>query len=104
MTSHWEGLSLALVEAMAAGLPVVVSDVPGLREVVTAESQAGFLVDPTDEKAIAERLQTLIDDPGLRRRMGENARRHATQFSVDTTIAAYLGLYDEVARHQSRSR
>ncbi|MBS9392148.1 MAG: glycosyltransferase family 4 protein [Dolichospermum sp. LBC05a] len=39
MTSLWEGFGLAIVEGMAAGLPVVVSDVPGVREVVTSESK-----------------------------------------------------------------
>ncbi len=98
MMSHWEGFGLALVEAMAAGLPVVASDVPGLREVVTPESQAGFLVEPTDAEAIAGRLRVLLDDPALRRRMGHSARLRAADFDVGNTIAAYLELYHLVLR------
>ena len=93
MPSHWEGLSLALIEAMAVGLPIVVSDVPGLREVVTPESQAGFLIDPNDAEAIAEHVQLLLDDPALRRRMGRNARQRAAHFDIVQTIAAHLDLY-----------
>jgi len=100
LTSYWEGFGLAVVEAMAVGLPVVVSDVPGLREVVTPESQAGFLIDPTDDEAFAEHLVTLLDDPALRQRMGNNARQQAARFDIKNTIAAYLDLYSVVLRER----
>jgi len=79
---------------------VVVSDVPGLREVVTPESQAGFLIAPTDDEAFAEHLVTLLDDPALRQRMGNNARQQAARFDIKNTIAAYLDLYSVVLRER----
>jgi glycosyltransferase involved in cell wall biosynthesis len=61
------------VEAMASGLPVVVSGVQALGEIITDEV-TGMWFPPEDARALADRLQLLAGDPGLRRSLGENAR------------------------------
>lgn len=105
MTSHWEGLSLAVVEAMAAGLPVVVPDVPGMREVVQgADDAPGFLIDPDAPSDIAARLQTLARDAALRQQMGQRAREHAARFDLRDTITAHLKLYGEMAWQKRGTR
>lgn len=73
--SLWEGLPLSVVEAHAAGLPVVGSDVKGIREVVTPET--GVLCEPRNPAAFAASLATLFDEPFLRQRMALHARRRA---------------------------
>ena len=76
LTSLSEGLSTATLEAMAVGLPVVVTDVGGMREAVT-DGVDGFVVPPRDPDTIAAALVELAGDAELRRRMGEQGRRRA---------------------------
>lgn len=73
LPSRWEGLPLAILEAMSAGLPTVVSDIPGNRDLVEHEVD-GHLFRPDDDADLAARLEPLIADAGLRRQMGGNAR------------------------------
>jgi glycosyltransferase involved in cell wall biosynthesis len=97
-TSLWEGFGLAVVEAMSAGLPVVVSDVPGVQEVVGDNTNCGFLVNPTSENEITQKIKTLIDNPPLRRSMGDNARIQAANFDISKTINQHLNLYYSVCK------
>lgn len=92
--SRKEGLPLAVVEAMALGLPVVASDIPAHREVL-GEGSAG-LVDGTPA-ALAERLTTVLGDAELRGRMAaENRTRARSEFDVRDMLAALDGVYREV--------
>ncbi len=96
MTSYWEGFGLAVVEAMACGLPVVVSDVPGVRETVGQRQKSGFLVDPRDSVGIAEKLRKLILSSKLCTEMGEYNRLCAKRYSIERTAQGYLDLYQKV--------
>ena len=96
MPSYWEGFGLAVVEAMACGLPVVVSDVPGVREIVGQDQKSGFLVDPHDPVCIAERLRYLILSNKLRADMGAYNRVYARKYSINRTAQGYLNLYQKV--------
>jgi glycosyltransferase involved in cell wall biosynthesis len=93
MPSLSEGLPLALVEAMAAALPVVVSDVGGVPEVAVPGKEA-ILVPPGDPGKLAEGLSMLLLDPAARAVLGAAARERAVRdFSVSTMCAAYERLY-----------
>ncbi len=93
LSSRTEGYSLALVEAAAAGLPIVATDVGGNAEIV-AQDVTGLLVPAGDPQALARALEALSDDPGLRARMGEAARRWALEHgSIDSMYRHYLWLY-----------
>jgi glycosyltransferase involved in cell wall biosynthesis len=93
MPSKWEGFGLAAVEAMNASLPLVVSDVPGLREIVNSGSPCALLVDPESPEAIAAGLRQLLASPELRLRFGENAFKQAQNFSVDQMVEDHINLY-----------
>lgn len=97
LPSKSEGLSNTILEAMAAGQPVVATDVGGASELVI-DGQTGLLVPPEDSDALAAAVATLAADPGRRRRMGEAGQQRArNEFSLDRMVASYETLYLDVA-------
>ena len=93
---YGEGIPKSLLEAMACGLPIVTTDAPGCREVVT-DADNGFLVPVRDAAALAAALEKLIRDPALRQRMGQRSRARAlAEFSQEQVIAETLQLYQEM--------
>lgn len=91
MTSLWEGMPLALIEAQAAGLPAVVLNVEGCKDIVT-DGVTGFICDNTDQ--MQNRLKQLISDPQLRKKMGLSARKIALQrFAEDRMNSETLTAY-----------
>lgn len=95
LPSITEGMSNALLEAMAAGLPVVASNVGGNKDVITHQ-QSGFLVDWEDPKLCARMLMTLCSDRALRQRMGNAARRQIRAFAMGDVAERYHSLYRAV--------
>ncbi len=96
LSSRYEGLPLALMEAMAAGCPVVATNVGGVGEVVADES-VGYLVPPADPPRLAEAINRIVGDPQMRRAMASAARaRVLGSFTVDAcyerTTLIYRGL------------
>jgi len=96
LPSLWEGLSIAMLEAMAAGLPVVVSDVAGAREVVT-DGVTGLVVRPGDPTALARVAERLLDDASLRKRLAQAGRRLVLQqFKWEKVVSDTVALYDRL--------
>jgi len=93
MSSHYEGLSLSSIEGMAVGKPFVASDVDGLREIVEG---AGILVPHQDEKALAEILLKLKEDPALRERVASSCMERASQYDFSKMAEAYFNVYSEI--------
>jgi hypothetical protein len=84
-----------LLEAAACGRAIVTTDMPGCREIV-AHGDNGLLVPPRDAAALADALQTLLQDPERRSHMGTRGRELAVQeFSVEKVVAETLALYRE---------
>ncbi len=95
-TSRWEGFGLAAAEAMAAGLPVVATAVPGLTEVVE-DGLTGLLVDSEAPDSLAGAISRLIRQPQLRDRLGLAGQRRVKQeFSLEANVAAHQCLYEQV--------
>lgn len=97
-TSHREGLSVAVLEAMSAGLSVVATDVGGIADQVIS-GQNGFIVPDGDVVTAAARVCTLLTDQALRERQGSASRvRMETHFSEEAMLAKYVALYRLLAR------
>lgn len=91
-----ESFGYVLLEAMAAGLPIVASDIPGYREVVD-DGVEGFLVPPGDPARLAEAALRVLDDPDLATRLGEAGRKRAGQFDWEVVAAQIESIYDRAA-------
>jgi glycosyltransferase involved in cell wall biosynthesis len=101
LASDYEGMPLSLLEAMAAGVPVVVTRFGGVEEVVE-DGRTGFVVEPGSSEALAASLGRLLDDPELSRELGAEGRRRAEQrFSVRRMVAETAALYDEILGRQA---
>ena len=88
-----EAMPMCLIEAMAAGLPVVATEVGAVNQVVQM-GITGILVPPGDGSALATAMMRLIGDRGLARAYGEAARRRATElFSIEKTARRYIDIY-----------
>jgi len=95
LPSRFEGLPLAVLEAMAVGRPIVATDVAGTNELVT-DGETGLLVPPDDPSGLATAILRLLDDPDLARRLGENGRERVTErFGLDRMVRGVEGVYRE---------
>lgn len=103
LPSYREGLPRTLVEAAACGLPLITTDVPGCREVVT-DGVDGLLVPMGDAEALARAIRRLQDDPGLARQLGDAARVKArTQFDQRIVIQGTMEVYAELCDRPAAS-
>lgn len=102
LASAWEGLPRTIIEAQAAGVPVVSTRVSGIPEVVR-HGQTGLLVEPGDWRGLADAAARILGDDGLRRSMSDEARRSVGYaYSSARTAEATAELYDELLRNRAR--
>jgi glycosyltransferase involved in cell wall biosynthesis len=95
--SRKEGLPLAPLEAMALGLSVVATRVPGHLDVVAA-GETGLLAEPDDSESLAAAIARLLDDPDLRGRMGRAGRKRVEeQFTVERMTGQIAEIYRRAA-------
>ena len=96
-----EGVPKVLIEAASTGRPIVTTDVPGCREIVQ-DQENGFLVPPKDTTALADHLQTLLQDPSLRREMGQKGQQRVTNsFTADRVATDIVNAYDQLLENSS---
>ncbi len=100
LSSIYESLPISILEAMAAGLPVVATNVGGVPELVV-DQQTGFIVGSRDPEALAQAMKKLLADPDLRRRFGSAARaRVEARFGIERFQREHVGVY----RHELEGR
>jgi L-malate glycosyltransferase len=95
MTSLWEGMSISILEALAAGLPIVATKVGGNPEIIE-DGVSGILVPKGDAEGFAEAVLSLLRDPAKRTRMSVAARERVKDFSIEAAAAAHKRLYTEI--------
>lgn len=92
-----EGFGLTVAEAMAVGLPVLIADVPGVREVIE-DRREGLLVEPLLASDLAAKMRLLLDDPALARRMGAAGRQRAeARYAAPVVAGQLIRLYEALA-------
>ena len=98
MSSAWEGMPIALLEAAAAGLPIVATRVGGNHEVVR-DGESGFLVPPRDSEALGQAMLRLMEQtPERRRDMGERGREHVrVHYGLGRVVERWQDLYRQVS-------
>jgi glycosyltransferase involved in cell wall biosynthesis len=103
MSSAWEGMPMVLLEAGAAGLPIVATRVGGNQEVVQ-EGVSGFLVPPSDDQALAAAMLRLMALPEAERRaMGARGHDHVRQnYGLGRVVDRYEAIYREVLSKKGR--
>lgn len=96
LPSYAEGLPISLLEAMAKGIPVIVTPVGGIPAVVSNQ-QEGILVKVGDKKELADAINRLVQNPNLRHTMGMAARKRCEeQFGIEKTVQKLMNVYTEV--------
>jgi glycosyltransferase involved in cell wall biosynthesis len=98
LPSRWEGCPMVILEAMAAGLPIVATAVGGVPELIR-DGQEGLLVPPDDAVTLAGAIHELLNDPARARRLGRQARTRVEQaFSIDGAAQQMTAVYDELLK------
>ena len=93
LPSRYEGMPLAILEAMAAGLPIIATDT-GDNSFLIADGLTGFVVPPNNAVILAKKLQILLNDPLLRKSMGE-AGQHKISLHTDVSMVSKIeAVYD----------
>jgi glycosyltransferase involved in cell wall biosynthesis len=104
LPSFNEGLPISVLEAMAAGLPVITTDVGGLPDLVT-HGESGLLIGPGRVAALAAAILRLASDPESRQQMGEAAREHvAARYNREAVLNLLSSVYADVADRSPRSQ
>ena len=96
LPSRYEGFGLVLIEAMACGLPVVSFDCENGPRNIISDGQNGFLVQPFDVDAFAERLLMLIRNEELRQKMGVEAHQSSRQYQIENIALRWKSLFEEL--------
>jgi glycosyltransferase involved in cell wall biosynthesis len=96
LPSRWEGLPIAMLEAMSAGLPIIATKVEGVEEVIV-NGEHGFLVPVEDQAALTQAILQLARDPQMRKRMGASSKQRLLDlYTIDRMSEQYLALMLEL--------
>jgi len=101
-SSLWEGLPTVIMEAMAVGVPVVATDIPGSREMISHKKN-GWLVSPADSSSIVRAICELIENPLLRQEIGQAGKQSVKQYSIQEIVKYYLKLYETLLTGSNRN-
>jgi len=102
-STGFESFGIVLLEAMAAGKPIVATNIPGYRNILD-DGQEGLLVEPENEHALADAVIGLLRNPSLRREMSERGRRKAARYDWPIIARQILELYQQLVQKKAEAR
>ncbi len=102
-STGFESFGIVLLEAMAAGKPIVASSIRGYRTVMQ-DGQEGLLVEPENEHAIASAVIRLLRDPGLRQEMGQRGRTKAAHYDWPLVARQVMDVYEELLKQKAEGK
>lgn len=102
-STGFESFGIVLLEAMAAGKPIVATNIPGYRSVLE-DGQEGLLVEPENEHALAEAIVRLLRNPTLRQEMSERGRCKAARYDWPIIARQILDLYEQLLQQKAEGR
>jgi len=97
----WESFGMVLLEAMATSKPIVASDIPGYAGLIS-QGVEGLLVKPSDEKALAGAILTLLKDKPVREKMGESGKKKAKDYSWDVVAQKVMDYYQHLLQKRNK--
>jgi glycosyltransferase involved in cell wall biosynthesis len=96
MTSRTEAFGMALIEAMASGVPCIAYDCPIGPRAIIIEGENGFLIDDGNVDSFVQKLELLINDENLRVKMGENAQESVKEYDLDSIMQQWKSLFESL--------
>ena len=102
LSSLWEGMPVAVLEAMALSKPVVATTVGGCPELITS-GENGYLVEPADCTGLSRAVVSILKNPELAEKMGDNSRKKVEHFSVDKMVERTEELYEKLIKQKIQS-
>jgi glycosyltransferase involved in cell wall biosynthesis len=96
-SSYWEALPTVILESMAAGIPIVATDIPGTRDLIH-DRQNGWLVPPRDAASLAQTILNALEDLKSRQAFSDKAREDVQSFSIGVIAAEYEKIYSQVTQ------
>lgn len=98
-SSHWEGFGLTAVEMMSAGLPVIASDVDGLREIV---ENYGLIFEHENARDLAEKINSLLSDDSYYKEISQKCMARAQDFSIERMAESYIWVYKDLLKNKAK--
>ena len=102
MSSRFEGFGMVLLEAMACGIPCIAFNCPYGPSDIINDNTDGFLVKHFDCDAMAEKICFLIENPNLRKKMGEQARNNVLRYNKDEVMKKWTSLFDKLYKPNTK--
>lgn len=102
MSSNYEGFGMVLVEAMSCGVPAVAFDCQCGPKDIVRHGERGLIVENGDIEGLADAMMKIMGDEGLRKRMGENAKKVVETYSEERVMGLWVNLFEEISRLRSK--
>lgn len=100
LSSLWEGLCNSLIEAMAAEKPVIATDIPAVREIISSEKM-GILIPPKNSEAITDAISLLLKNKSIAQNLCKSAKERVLSiFTIDKTVSCYSNLFIEILKNK----